>query len=347
MTAAIDAADATGRPLRRPGPRYALPTVPRQRHTATVVIPCYRYGKYLPEAVRCALAQRHVDMRVVIVDDCSPDDSLTIARSLAAEDSRVEVVAHETNLGHIQTYNDGLARVDTEFVALVSADDLVAPGAIDRAVALMERFPDVGLVYGKLVPFSDAVPRSRQWRGLWNVWTGRQWIESVARNGFNPIISPEAVLRTSALREAGEYNGDLPHSGDLEYWLRVAALWDVGQVRGVVQANYRVHGANMHLTRFPGSIADIEQKMAAFDVLSSPQVSRGRRWVMDARASAARTLSAEALACAGREQQAGDLGKARDLARLAAILAPIGVARGVSDGQAGVTRFREPRGSDV
>jgi cellulose synthase/poly-beta-1,6-N-acetylglucosamine synthase-like glycosyltransferase len=73
--------------------------------SVTVVIPCYRYGMFLEEAVGAVLGQDGVDPRVIIVDDASPDDSASVAHALAAADSRVTVVVHETNKGHIQTYN--------------------------------------------------------------------------------------------------------------------------------------------------------------------------------------------------------------------------------------------------
>src|SRR3954453_7878821 len=77
--------------------------------TVSVVIPCYRYGDYLPASVRSALDnQPGVDVRVLIIDDASPDDSADKAHALAASDDRIEVWVHEQNRGHIATYNEGL-----------------------------------------------------------------------------------------------------------------------------------------------------------------------------------------------------------------------------------------------
>lgn len=246
----------------------------------TTVIPCYRYGRFLPAVTRSALEQPGVDARVIIVDDASPDNSAQIAQGLAARDQRIQVVVHAENAGHIATYNDGLRLVDTDYVALVSADDLVAPGAYRRATALMEHHPRVGLVHGKVVTMDeDGVPGPSGRTGIEvrTVWSGRDWIAFAAREGRNPIISPEAVVRTAALREVGDYSPSLPHSGDLEYWLRVASRWDVGWIRGPVQAYYRVHGGNMHLTDFAGEVANLRHLVAAFDALDQPEVAASLR----------------------------------------------------------------------
>ncbi len=119
-----------------------------RRPTVSVVVPCYRYGHYLPGAVRSVLDQTDVDAEVLIVDDASPDDSGEVAEALAAADPRIRVLRHAENKGHIATYNDGLEAVDGEYVVLLSADDLLPPGSLGRATALMEANPSVGMVYG-------------------------------------------------------------------------------------------------------------------------------------------------------------------------------------------------------
>lgn len=309
---------------------YAIPSRARRRHSVSVVIPCYNYGRYLSGAVASAMNQSDVDVRVIIVDDCSTDDSLDVARGLAAADDRITVIAHETNAGHIRTYNDGLAAVTTEFVTLVSADDLVAEGALDRAAAAMERYPRVGLVFGKVATFSDELPpHARSFgRGLWRVESGRDWIEAIARRGFNPIMSPEAVLRTDLVRRIGGYNADLPHSADLEYWLQAAAYGDVVQIRGAVQAYYRVHGANMHLTQFAGSATDIAQKMRAFDILASPALASADARMPLLRDIAANTLADEADRAAQEFERLGDEARRVEMAGIADRIAP---SRAVDD----------------
>lgn len=276
--------------------RVLLPSRPRRSAAITVVIPCYRYGHFLESAVASVLSQEDVDARVVIVDDASPDGSADVARALAARDPRVEAVLHGSNAGHIATYNDGLARVRTEFATLVSADDVVAPGALGRAVALMQRRPSIGLVYGAVATFrDDRDPRPTRTRPfhLWRAWRGEEWIDAVARSGYNPIASPEAVFRTSVLERIGGYTSALPHSGDLEYWLRIAAAWDVGQIHGPVQAYYRVHGANMHLTDFSTRAADLRERWAAFRVLADPRTLRTLPSGMTHLATARRSLIAQ------------------------------------------------------
>jgi glycosyltransferase involved in cell wall biosynthesis len=218
--------------------------------TITAVIPCYNYGRFLDRAVHAVLDQEGVDVRVIIVDDASPDGSGAVADALARRDSRITVVRHPENRGHIRTYNEGLALVDTEYVTLVSADDIVAPGAFARAIALMQHHPSVGLVYGETENFRDepAPRRRRSTDPWWRVSEGRTWGAAMTRRTECDIRSPEAVLRTEVVRAVGDYSAHLPRTADMEYWLRVSLRWDVGYVGGATQAFYRVHGQNMHLS---------------------------------------------------------------------------------------------------
>ncbi|MGP7996282.1 MAG: glycosyltransferase family 2 protein [Streptosporangiaceae bacterium] len=213
-----------------------------------VVIPCYNYGRFLSECVRSALDdQPGVDVRVLIIDDASPDGSAETALKLAAADGRIEVRAHPVNAGHIATYNEGLLGwADGDYCVLISADDRLAPGALRRAADLMDAHPEVGFVYGHAVEFRDGEePPPAQASGRsQTIWPGHWWLGRRFREAQTCIFSPEVVVRTSLQHQVGGYDPELYHTGDAEMWMRLAAYADVGYVRAD-QAFYRRHGGNM------------------------------------------------------------------------------------------------------
>jgi glycosyltransferase involved in cell wall biosynthesis len=194
-----------------------------------VVIPCYNYGHYIQHCVDSAVAQPGVSVDVLIIDDASPDGSAEVVKRVAANDPRVRAIYHERNRGHIATYNEGLFQVDGDYVVLLSADDLLAPGSLGRATALMESHPDVGLVYGPAVSFADVPPPPARGRATsWTIWRGHDWVRDRCRTGRNALLSPEAVMRTSVLHTVGGYQATLPHAGDFDVWMRAASVSDVG-----------------------------------------------------------------------------------------------------------------------
>lgn len=270
----------------------------RTRPSVSVVIPCYDYGHFLPLAVGSALDQADLDIEVLIVDDASPDGSALTAQQIARADPRVDVLAHEVNRGHIATYNAGLAKAKGDYVVLLSADDALPRNALTRSVALMEAHRGVGLVYGWPQNFTDALPAQPQRVRSWSVWHGHDWLQHACRAGRNLIMSPEVVLRREAWEQAGPYDADLPHAADMALWLATATRWGVGRVDGPPQAFYRVHGANMHLTRYAGMAVDLRQRMLAFrKVLDGPTAPDDAAGLL---ALAADALAREALRIAAR-----------------------------------------------
>jgi Glycosyltransferases involved in cell wall biogenesis len=300
--------------------RWRRATAGNSFPSITAVIPCYNYGRFLSTAVESVLSQDRVSARVIIVDDASTDDSLNVARDLATRDARISVVEHEKNAGHIATYNDGMNRVETDFVLLLSADDFLADGALARATDLMAAEPDVGMVYGLPKEFSEGEQLQTvgpQSEGSWTIFKGREWFWLTCQRGRCFILSPEVVMRTSAMRQVGDYNDELPHSGDLEYWLRTAARWDIGRVNGPVQAYYRSHGANMHLTSYAGMARDLKERLSAFEVLRKEPIASSMRNAVRLHRMAARGVGREAHILALRNlDSGGDAGQSEELLRI-------------------------------
>jgi glycosyltransferase involved in cell wall biosynthesis len=277
--------------------RFHRPVPLTRPARVSVVIPCYKYGKYLPGAVRSALDQPGVEVDVLIVDDASPDDSAEVAHGLARADSRVRVLVNKLNQGHIATYNRGIAAVDGDFVVLLSADDLLAPGSLSRAVALMQAHPGVGFTYGYSQEFWEEVPIARGGPALWTTWPGHEWVGILCRRGRNLIFNPEVVMRREVMTRLGAYDPRLPHSGDMELWMRAALHWEVGRVMGPDQGFYRRHGDNMQLATFGGVLDDLVGRRQAFErtlqdsavgIMTDPERQRRHR-------QASRVLAREAV----------------------------------------------------
>lgn len=234
-----------------------------------VVVPCYNYARYLPVCLDSILSQVGVEVRVLVIDDCSSDASTEVAAAIAATEPRLEVRRHAVNRGHIATYNEGLLEwADGDYTVLLSADDLLAPGALARAAQIMDSDSNIGMVYGRAPYFVDhrALPKAPTTQRGFTRWNGEQWIEGRCRTGHNVISSPEVVVRTAIQQKVGGYRPELPHAGDFEMWLRIAVVSDIAYVRGVPQAFYRVHGESMQRKRYGAAIDDLKQRREVFNM---------------------------------------------------------------------------------
>ncbi|MSN27150.1 MAG: glycosyltransferase [Geobacter sp.] len=234
-----------------------------------IVIPCYNYARYLPQSVASALDQEDVDVRILVIDDCSSDDTEKIGRQLAEQDSRVEFRRHSENRGHIATYNEGLLDwAKSDYAVLLSADDALAPGALARAAQIMDRQPGVVMTCGMgrvLWDEENYASKTETISPEFCLVPSRIFLERCFLMG-NPVCTPTAVVRTELQHRLGGYRADLPHSGDMEMWMRFAVHGSIG-VHGAVQAYYRRHSANMSIHYDSQLLGDVKEVLQACELI--------------------------------------------------------------------------------
>ena len=294
-----------------------------------VIVPCYNYARFLKECVDSVLAGGVVETRVLIINDASPDDTAAVANRLAQTDSRVSVIHHPHNRGHIATYNEGIAWAEADYLLVLSADDYLLPGALRRAVDVLEAHPEVGFVFGDVINSAESglrapmdSPSQAAPQDL-RIMTGREFIKLIAaRKTINLVPTATAVVRTRLQKQVAGYRPDLPHAGDLEMWLRLAAHASVGMM-ATCQAVYRRHDQNMQLSYYSAKrgLPDLEQRLAAVNCFYEASQT------VLAEAGALRRelilpLAQQSLELAHAAFNAGDPATARQFGRLAVTAAP-------------------------
>ena len=243
-----------------------------------VVVPCYNYARFLQECVGSVLSQDGVDVRVLIIDDASIDDTTQVGERLASLDRRVSFRRHPKNVGHIATYNEGLEWASADYLLLLSADDYLLPDALGRATRLMDAHPEVGLTFGNVVELRDGghETRTKNVIGETRILVGREFI--ALSGAENLVATCSAVVRTELQKRVGGYRSELPHAGDMEMWLRFGAHAPVGFI-SEWQGVYRQHKQNMSTAYYEissgdvvytstGRLADLQQRKAALDCFS-------------------------------------------------------------------------------
>jgi len=212
-----------------------------------VVIPNYNYGRYLEACVKSVLSQDMHDVRVLIVDNASTDDSVAVAERLAFGDPRVELLLRPENIGPHASFNAGIDWARADYFLLLFADDFLVPGALRRATSVMERDRGIAFSYGRDVAIRGDVPipdiEAQPGDPPVTLMTGRAFIERFCRLGVFQIPGPAIVVRTSVQKRAGHYRPALPHSDDYELWLRFALHGTVAEL-DCIQAGIRSHDAN-------------------------------------------------------------------------------------------------------
>ena len=109
----------------------------------SVIIPNYNYARYLAARIDSVLQQTMQDIEVILLDDCSGDDSLSIMRQYAAKDKRIKaVLVNDKNSGSpFVQWKRGLALCEGEYVWIAESDDLCLPTFLHTAVDLLDAHP--------------------------------------------------------------------------------------------------------------------------------------------------------------------------------------------------------------
>ena len=89
------------------------------------------------------LSQSYSDFDLLVLDDCSIDNTVDIVNSF--KDSRIRLVCNEVNLGLAENLNKGIELADTEFIARMDGDDIACPLWLEKGVATLDSRPEVGI----------------------------------------------------------------------------------------------------------------------------------------------------------------------------------------------------------
>ena len=210
------------------------------------VVPCFRLAHLLGDCVGSILSQTYSNLEVIVMDDCSPDETASVAASF--HDPRVRYVRNERNLGHLRNYNAGIALAQGEYVWMISADDrLRARYVLERFVGVMDREPAVGFVFCPAIVFDGTTEGDvvSSHGPSDQVFRRREFLKPLLQS--NCVPAPAGMVRRSAYEKTGLFPLDLPFAGDWYLWLALATYFDVAYFAEPM-VHYRVHDLNMTKT---------------------------------------------------------------------------------------------------
>lgn len=102
----------------------------------SVIMPTYNCGRFIKESIDSVLAQSYTNWELIIVDDCSTDDTERIVGTY--EDSRIHYLRNERNIGTALTRNKALREAKGKYVAFLDADDVWLPEKLEKQLAFMQ-----------------------------------------------------------------------------------------------------------------------------------------------------------------------------------------------------------------
>lgn len=178
-----------------------------------VIIRCHNHGRYLAEALTSALRQTRPPDEVVVVDDCSTDDTAEVARYLARSHPVVRVITQRERTGPAESFNNGVRASTGELLLALDADDRLSEDYLERCEHALQG-SDADFAYGGTRMF-----------GAVEGETGPVPFDADELMVEN-FVHVSALFRRWIFEATGGFRRDLDHLGleDWEFWVHAVEV---------------------------------------------------------------------------------------------------------------------------
>jgi glycosyltransferase involved in cell wall biosynthesis len=256
----------------------------------SVTVLNYNYGHFVGECLHSILSQTYTDFEVIVIDDCSKDDSIHVIEPFL-KDPRVRLIAHQQNAGFVRSLIEGAEASSSPYMTVISADDFVlSTTAFERQIRLMETNPKTSFCYGSWilrdtnsVPDGEGVPYSVIPFSEDHVWKGDREFAHLC--SWYYVLHSGTIVRRTAYEAVGGYDKSIQYTMDITLWSLLCGVGDVAYVAEPLYG-YRLHGSNMSRSRVAlRTTTDELNRMVdlAFANLSDGPVKSDRRLLRRAR----------------------------------------------------------------
>jgi glycosyltransferase involved in cell wall biosynthesis len=201
----------------------------------SIIIPTYNRGYILSRAIESVLNQTYQNTEIIIVDDCSTDNTEEIVKKFS--DSRIQYISHSKNRGASAARNTGIKTAKGDFIAFLDSDDEYLPGKIEKSLAVFKKAPEsTGMVCsnyywsrnkGKKIAFLKFSLKNAM----------RKW-------AFPP--SSSSVVRRKVFLKIGFFDEELEASNDKDFTIRLCQKFSFHFIEEPLVTMYTTEGSLSH-----------------------------------------------------------------------------------------------------
>ncbi|CAH1553005.1 glycosyltransferase [Vibrio rotiferianus] len=203
----------------------------------SIILPVFNAERYISQTLESLIEQTYDNYELIILDDGSNDNSLSIIKSFATRSGKVKVISRE-NKGLIASLNELLSLCQGQYIARADADDIYIQDRIEKQVKYLQSNPDIAVVGTSYNHISE--------NGTY-LSSRRQLIhpESLQVSVLfgSPLAHPTVMINKSICGKDLYYDNDYPYAEDYELWIRLIHKCNY-KIANISEnlVNYRVHG---------------------------------------------------------------------------------------------------------
>ena len=192
----------------------------------SVICLSYNHEAYVVEALNSVINQSYPNVELLIADDCSKDNSVSVIKDWLKEHSSVHFLANEINLGSNKTFNQLAKIAKGEYIIDLAADDALLPNCIEKQIATFQnsKYKNLGIVYGNLIEIDE------NGAFLQNYYTEEEHPESgdiykMVIGRTTKICSVSSMVKKTVFEKLGYYDETLAYE-DLDLWIRASRVFE-------------------------------------------------------------------------------------------------------------------------
>lgn len=211
----------------------------------SVIMPAYNGMAYIGTAIRSVLNQTEQNIELIVVNDCSSDNTASIIDS-HKHDPRLICIENDHNLGVAGSRNEAIKLARGTYLAFLDQDDVWLPSKLQIQLSVFQSDPEIALVHSRTALIDnkgDLLPRYANLESReFNNGNASVRTDNVFRAIFiqNNIQVPTVMIKKSAFDELGPFNVDIPGVDDYELWMKIALHYRISSIDTIL-ALYRIH----------------------------------------------------------------------------------------------------------
>ncbi len=212
----------------------------------SVCIPSYNHARYIGKAIESVLSQTFTDWEVVVVDNCSPDNTLEVVHGFT--DPRIRLYTNETNIGAVRNWNRCASLARGQYLAILQSDDQYLSAMLERTAQMLDDHPRVGLThtgFHRIDSEGTYIDTKKRWDQD-QVKEGRAVLRELTADGY--ITPSTVVMRRDLFTEEGGFDERYQYNIDWSMWMRIALVSDIGYVAEPLVLQRTGHPSSLTVT---------------------------------------------------------------------------------------------------
>lgn len=200
----------------------------------SIICTCYNHEKYVIESIKSVLNQSYKNIQLIVVDDFSTDNSVTVIEDFLKDFSKIQFIVNKKNLGITKSFNNAITLAKGEFYIDLSADDLLLPNCIENQINIFKKsiYKNLAIVYGNAELISEnGIHESYYFSKENTKKSGDIYSEILSLNTI--ICSVSAMYKKSIFNHIGGYDERLSYE-DLDFWIRVSRDFEIEYLNEVL-----------------------------------------------------------------------------------------------------------------